>query len=183
VDVGVAGASIELVDDDGARMHLVIGGHLGIEVAPRSGDWPRCALDPHVAIRCTEPLGPIDPTGWSATGPRHHHPGRTPSTGQREIAVTSTLPQFSLSAAPGAACSGPAGRTTCRTTRQSIASPRGSPLVSSTRRPRDVKSQSRVLRGPRLAQGIADRPSPSPSPSPTSVPPVSGSRSGPALAQ
>jgi len=51
-DVGVALAQLELVDDGGERTHLVIGGHLGVDVDPPQGIWPRCArLTPYVALR------------------------------------------------------------------------------------------------------------------------------------
>jgi hypothetical protein len=36
-DVGVEPAQIELVDDGDDRTHLVIGGHLGVEVPHRRG--------------------------------------------------------------------------------------------------------------------------------------------------
>jgi len=37
-DIGVAPAQIEPVDDGGDRTHLVIGGQVGVEVAPSPGD-------------------------------------------------------------------------------------------------------------------------------------------------
>jgi len=52
LDVGVETTQIELVDDGGDRTHLVIRGHLGVEVDPPPGDLAALrALDPHVALR------------------------------------------------------------------------------------------------------------------------------------
>ena len=71
-DVGVAPAQIELVDDGGDRTHLVIGGHLGVDVDPPSGDLAALrALDPHVALRLHRATRPGRPGGFvRGTGPQ-----------------------------------------------------------------------------------------------------------------
>ena len=64
-DVGVAPAQIELVDDGGDRTHLVIGGHLGVEVDPPPRDLAALrALDPHVARRLYRATRPGRPGGF-----------------------------------------------------------------------------------------------------------------------
>jgi hypothetical protein len=71
-DVGVEPAQIELVDDGGDRTHLVIGGHLGVEVDPPPGDLAALrALDPHVALRLHRATRPGRPRGLvRGTGPQ-----------------------------------------------------------------------------------------------------------------
>jgi len=71
-DVGVAPTQIELVDDDGDRTHLVIGGHLGVEVDPAPGDLAALrALDPHVALRLHRAPRPGRPGGFvGGAGPQ-----------------------------------------------------------------------------------------------------------------
>src|SRR5690349_10194267 len=70
-DVGVQPAQFELVDD-GDRTHLVIGGHLGVEVDPPQLIWPRCArLTRTSRSGCTRQLAPAAPAGSSAA-PAHN---------------------------------------------------------------------------------------------------------------
>ena len=69
----VAGVpAIELVDDGGDRTHLVIGGHLGVEVDPPPGDLAALrALDSHVALRLHRATRPGRPGGFvGGTGPQ-----------------------------------------------------------------------------------------------------------------
>jgi len=54
--------------------------------------------------------------------------GRAPSTSERATEASSMRMRFASSGAPGAACAGPAGRRTWRTTRQGIAPPGNSTL-------------------------------------------------------
>jgi hypothetical protein len=63
-------AQIELVHDGGDRTHLVIGGHLGVEVAP--GDLAALrALDPHAVLRLHRATRPDRPGGFiGVSGPQ-----------------------------------------------------------------------------------------------------------------
>jgi hypothetical protein len=87
-DVGVAPAQIELVDDGGDRAHLVIGGHLGVEVDPPPGDLAALgALDSHVALRLHRTTRPGRPGGFvGGIGPQLGL-GRCPSAGRRPFAA------------------------------------------------------------------------------------------------
>jgi hypothetical protein len=71
-DVGVEPTQIELVDDGSDRTHLVIGGHLGVEVDPPPGDLAALrAPDPHVALRRNRATPPGRPGGLvRGTGPQ-----------------------------------------------------------------------------------------------------------------
>ena len=70
-DVGVEPAQIELVDDGGDRTHLVIGGHLGVEVDSAPGDLAALrALDPYVALRLHRATRPGRPGGFVGPGPQ-----------------------------------------------------------------------------------------------------------------
>ena len=113
-DVGVEPAQIELVDDGGDRTHLVIGGHLGVEVDPAPGDRAALrAFDPHVALRLHRAAWPGRPGGFvSGTGPQPGL-GHRPSAGHRPFAAHGP-PRFQPSrksqvwAAGSATCGAPA---------------------------------------------------------------------------
>ena len=89
-DVGVAPAQIELVDDGGDRTHLVIGGHLGVEVDPAPRLWisPRCArLTRTSRSGCTGQLGPADPARLSAPPVHNGDWVADPVPGSRPLAA------------------------------------------------------------------------------------------------
>jgi hypothetical protein len=87
-DLGVEPAQIEPVDDGGDRTHLVIDGHLGVEVDPAPGDLTALrALDPHVALRLHRATRPGQPGELvRRTGPQRGL-ARDPCAGSRPLAA------------------------------------------------------------------------------------------------
>src|SRR5690349_2444873 len=85
-------AQIELVDDGGDRTHLVIGGHLGVEVDPPQLIWPRCArLTRTSRSGCTGQLGPAAPAGSSAAPAHNAGWVADPVRGARRLRLTAPL--------------------------------------------------------------------------------------------